>query len=957
MNYRIVWTYWLGGTLFGFIFPFVVLQYELVRLQMELSWDNLLLVQSITPSAMLAYLAPLFLGLFASVAGLYHARLDWHKKNLNALVEERTSFIDQLLDHSPNLLFYEDKDGRLLGCNKAYEQAFQVRREALLGRTVLEMPHISPEDAKEYYEEQRQVIASGAMMYRQGPRCFADGSVHELLYWISGFRLPDGSPGGLMGTIVDVSELKKKEEELNQAHEEAQEALQAKSLFLANISHEIRTPMNAIIGMAYLALKTDLNDKQRDYVEKIHNAGTSLLAIINDLLDFSKMEADRMHLEQAEFALQGVLDQVVTLTSRPAQLKGLEILYRVAPDVPEYLLGDSLRLGQVLTNLVNNAVKFTESGEIVIDIQNIRRTGERVQLQISVKDTGIGMTQEQQGRLFQPFTQGDSSTTRKHGGSGLGLTISKKLVELMGGQMWVESRPEQGSTFFFTLWLGVGAEVARFRVPKGLEAKRLLVVDDNQAAREILADHLKSLHFAVDTAESGSEALKRVEEADEAHQPYAAVFMDWQMPQLNGLETTRQLRKTILQEPAPEVVLVTAFEKDKAEEEAKQCGIDTVLIKPVGPSVLFDTMVRMLAEEEVAGGSCSVQEPEKDYHLQGVRVLLVEDNLINQQIAVELLHRQNVYVEVVGNGLLAVERIEAVPPDILPYDAILMDVHMPVMDGFEATKRIRQCNQEVPIIAMTARAMANERERCLQLGMNAHLPKPIDYHLLYATLAYWTAGKGRALARRTPAVQGKEVKGMEKLAGLNVQEALQRLLGNEELYQKLLQEFALDQETAVAGAKEAMLQEDWELAVRTAHTLKGSAANLGAMALSKAAAQLELALRAKDASAELFQQAQEELQRVLSSIQEAWPAAEIEEPAPGASEEKWLQVEPELEELRRLLAEFDSEAEEYFQGHKKSWAPFFDAMEFSRLEQLLRRFELEDALAQLNHLCERRCKS
>ena len=956
MNYRIVWTYWLGGTLFGFIFPVIVLQYELMRLQLEFSWSNLLLAQSITPITKLAYTAPVLFGLFALVAGIYQARLAWHKKNLNALVEERTFFIDQLLDHSPNLFFYEDKEGRLLGCNKSYEQAFQVRREDLIGRTVLEMAHISPEEAQAYYEEQREVIATGAMMYRQVPRRFADGSIHELLYWVSGFRLPDGSPGGLMRTIVDVSELKKKEEELSQAHEEAQEALQAKSLFLANISHEIRTPMNAIIGMAYLALKTDLNDKQRDYVEKIHNAGTSLLAIINDLLDFSKMEADKMHLEQAEFALQGVLDQVVTLTSRQAQLKELEILYRVAPDVPEYLLGDSLRLGQVLTNLVNNAVKFTESGEIVLDIQNIRRTGDRVQLQFSVKDTGIGMSKEQQGRLFQPFTQGDSSTTRKHGGSGLGLTISKKLVELMGGQMWVESQPGQGSTFFFSIWLGVGAEVIRSRVPKGLEEKRLLVVDDNQAAREILADHLKSLRFTVDTAESGSEALKRVEEADEAHQPYAAVFMDWQMPQLNGLETTRQLRKTPLQEPAPEVVLVTAFEKDKAEEEAKQCGIETVLIKPVGPSLLFDTMVRLLAEEAVFEESYRGDEPEKDYHLQGVRVLLVEDNLINQQIAVELLHRQNVYVEVVGNGLLAVERIEAVPPDILPYDAILMEVHMPVMDGFEATKRIRQCNQEVPIIAMTARAMANERELCLQLGMNAHLPKPIDYHLLYSTLAYWTAGKGRALARREPTVQGKEVKGMEKLAGLNVQEALQRLLGNEELYQKLLQEFALDQETAVTAAQEAMLQENWEVAVRTAHTLKGSAANLGAMALSKAVAQLEMALRGKDATPDLFQQAQEELQRVLSSIQEAWPSKATEESAQEAGEEAWLQAEPELGELRRLLGEFDSEAEEYFQAHKKSWAPLFDAMEFSRLEQLLRRFELEDALAQLNHLCERRCK-
>ena len=368
-----------------------------------------------------------------------------------------------------------------------------------------------------------------------------------------------------------------------------------KSMFLANMSHEIRTPMNAVIGMAYLALKTPLSEKQRDYVNKIHNAGTSLLGVINDILDFSKIEAGRLDIEAVDFRLDDVIASVTSITAQKAQDKGLEFLVDVADSVPQNLVGDPLRLGQVIANLINNAIKFTEQGEVYLTAELLEQVGERARLRFSVKDTGIGMTPEQAARLFQPFSQADASTTRKHGGTGLGLTICRRLVELMGGEIWLESEPGAGSTFLFTVSVGVSSGLARSRVaPEQLRAVSALVVDDNAAARDILVHALDGVCARVDAVSSGEEAIAAVRQHD-SDRPYDVIFMDWRMPGMDGIQAARLIKEDPSLTTRPAVVLVTAFGREEVREEAERIQMDGFLLKPVTASMLFDTLVALFA--------------------------------------------------------------------------------------------------------------------------------------------------------------------------------------------------------------------------------------------------------------------------------------------------------------------------------------------------------------------------
>ncbi len=381
----------------------------------------------------------------------------------NLRTQELLAFQMALLESIPYPMFIKDAQARFIGCNKAYEREFKTTAEFLNRKTVLDLDYLPEADRHKFHNEDTTVIREASRRGYELPIQYANGQTHITLYSVDGFKLSDGSPGGLIGLLVDITDQKRVAEELRLAKAKAEEATQMKSMFLANMSHEIRTPMNAIIGLSHLALKTQLSAKQRDYVSKVHNAGTSLLAVINDILDFSKIEAGKLDMETTDFRLDEVITSVTTLTAQKAHEKGLEFLAHVAPGIPEFLLGDPLRLGQILTNFVNNAVKFTERGEIRLNIEQVERTGEKVQLKFSVRDTGIGMTKEQAAKLFQPFTQADMSTTRKHGGTGLGLTIARRLVELMSGRIWLESEPGVGSTFYFTVWLGVGARKAPAR--------------------------------------------------------------------------------------------------------------------------------------------------------------------------------------------------------------------------------------------------------------------------------------------------------------------------------------------------------------------------------------------------------------------------------------------------------------------------------------------------------------
>jgi PAS domain S-box-containing protein len=556
------------------------------------------------------------------------------------------------------------------------------------------------------------------------------------LFWarISGRAVdPADHAKGSVWIIDDISLEREALETLKQAKELAESATKAKSDFLANMSHEIRTPMNAIIGMAHLAMKTDMTPRQRDYLRKIQGSGQHLLSIINDVLDFSKIEAGRLELDIAPFELDKLLDHVTGLITEKVTGKGLELVIDVAQDVPRSLVGDSLRLGQILLNFLSNAVKFTDHGEIDIVVRAQVRDARDVVLNFAVRDTGIGLSQEQQERLFQSFQQADSSTTRKYGGTGLGLAISRRLAELMGGRVRVDSAPGHGSTFWFTARLGIAAEQPRPLLPEpDLRGLPVLVVDDNEHARAVLSDMLSGMTFRVSEAESGIAAVEAVRNAA-TERPVAVVFLDWNMPGMNGIETAMAIQQLGLSSP-PHLVMVTAYGREEVMRQADAAGIEQILIKPVSQSMLFDTAMQLLGkvrneERTPTRGPMPIYE-----HLatiRGARILLVEDNVLNQEVASELLREAGFNVDIAENGEEAVERVGNGQ-----YDLVFMDMQMPVMDGLMATRAIRKLPglENLPIIAMTANAMRQDQERCLEAGMNDHLAKPIDPDQVWSVL-------------------------------------------------------------------------------------------------------------------------------------------------------------------------------------------------------------------------------
>jgi two-component system, sensor histidine kinase and response regulator len=649
---------------------------------------------------------------------------------------------------------------------------------------------------------------------------------------------------GLLGWIVDVTELTKIQTALSEAKVAAEDAAKTKAEFLANMSHEIRTPMNAVIGLAHLCLRTDLTAKQRDYVGKIHNAGTSLLAIINDILDFSKIEAGRLDIENVTFELDSVMNNISTMVAQKIHDKGLELLFHHSPDIPHILLGDPLRLGQVLINLLGNAVKFTDKGEIRLISELLERTGDKVKLRFSVKDTGIGMTKEQASRLFQAFSQADTSTSRKYGGTGLGLAISKRLVELMGGSIWVVSEPGSGSTFSFTGWFGLSEATARKIVPTRLGSLKVLVVEDNAAAREVLEEHLRAIGAETELVASGTEAIVAVRRAD-ADRPFDVLLLDWRMPGLDGVETARRIRADDSLKSMPAIVIITAFGREEVRSEAEFAGVNGFLIKPVNQSTLINVLAEIFAPEHMMAAREAVKATA--YDLNGFHVLLAEDNAINQQIAVELLEGVGVSVDVANNGREAVEKLLASAGD-LPYDAVLMDLQMPEMDGYQATARVRAEPRlaELPIVAMTAHAMTEERDRCLAAGMNAHITKPIDPELLYRTLMqFYRPGQAVAASAKTVDHPPSPDAPFD-VAGLDVGDGLRRVAGNAKLYRSLLRQFVEQQADAVSRISASVEQQDFALAERLTHTLKGVSGNLGARTTNEMAAELEISLRNRD---------------------------------------------------------------------------------------------------------------
>ncbi|MBF0302299.1 MAG: response regulator [Desulfamplus sp.] len=802
-----------------------------------------------------------------------------------------------VLDNIPQRVFWKNLNLDYIGCNKAFADDCGIAKPAeIIGKN--DFDYAWKELAQSYRIDDMKVIETGISKINYEESLIKSD---KSLSWVRTNKIPlrdeKGHIFGVLGTYEDVTDRKITEIEMQKTHiqlenlnkelqirtAQAEDASRAKSDFLAQMSHEIRTPMNAIIGLGHLALRTDLSPKQRDYLSKIYSSAQSLLGIINDILDVSKIEARRMKIESVGFNLSDVFDHIKNIVSADAEEKGLDILFLLEENMPKDLIGDPLRLTQILINLVNNAIKFTEQGKVTILATLCEKDEIGVVISFSVEDSGIGMSKETIQTIFRPFTQGDSSITRRYGGTGLGLVISKNLAEIMGGEIKVESEVGKGSNFTFTAHFGLQSEQMKsvtklplvFISASEMSKIRILVVDDNSSVRDIMCELLSKCSFSVDAAVSGYDAIDKLERAVINSESYHMVLMDLQMPDMDGIETAVQIQNNKKLPNIPVIIMVTAFGTEKIRHRATEAGIRDFLTKPVTPAKLCDTILAALGKKSdkqgvMEGTTNNIQVKETGGGIAGGKILVVEDHVINQQVTRELLESAGFDVHIADSGQEAIRLIYDNAD--MPYDAVLMDIQMPEMDGYEATRQIRldKKNRGLPIIAMTAHAMAEERLKCMDAGLNDHISKPIDPETLISTLNQWIKLRNTVtepvIARTEPAITKAKTNVAEtkislwepekieqslsqfpsRLEGINLRAALTRLNGNASLFRQHLGCFSSEYHDA-AGKIRNMLHSiiksgDTSELKFFLHTMKGISGSIAAFTLYKNIEYLEKAV-------------------------------------------------------------------------------------------------------------------